>query len=167
MKVLKIKFGANGKKVDAFGIRFYGDIDSNAKQLGSIREIIPDPVMTPKVQNQRITIWYTFKKIRSFETISLSLIDLTDRLMGKNYMTMISSIDEIVDTTWPKYKGKPESKFPISERIHGYNAARGFSATVVKANTEAKYSMKEIEAIQELVKDFSRTVYGSSQNTLM
>jgi len=75
---------------------------------------------------------------------------------------MMSSIDELVDTTLPEFEGKPESRFPASERMHGYNGAGGFSVAAEKPNTKSKYSITEIEIIQELVTDYGRVVYGKT-----
>jgi len=43
MRVLKIKFGASGEEVDAFGIRFYGDIDRKIAHLGHVGEMFSAP----------------------------------------------------------------------------------------------------------------------------
>ena len=167
MKVLKIKFGTSGERVDAFGLRFYGDIDSKMIRLGHIAEMFSDPDMAPITQHRRITIWFTFKKIRSYDKVANLLNEIMTRLKGQGYSTLMSSIDELTDTTLPEYEGKPESKFPASERMHGYNAARGFSVTSEKTDITCKFSTKEIETIQELVIEFSRTVYGRTLNKLM
>jgi len=167
MKVLKIKFGTSGETVDACGIRFYGDIDSNMARFGHVGEMFSDPDLVPITQHQRVTLWFTFKRIRSYDSVATLLNDLMYRLKERGYATMISSIDELVDTTLPEYEGKPESKFPSSERIHGYNAARGFSATTEKTDIKSKLSIKEIETIQELVIGFSRMVDGNTLNQSM
>jgi hypothetical protein len=162
MKVLKTKFGMTGEKVDAFGIRFFGDIDNAAKHLGRIGEMFSDPDMSPMIKHQRITLWFTFEKIRPYERGSNLLRELVARLRGDGYTIVVSSIDDLADTTLPEYKGTPESAFPSTERMHGYNATGGFSVTAEKEKTEAKFSLKEIETIRALAIKFAHAVYGRS-----
>jgi hypothetical protein len=162
MKVLKIKFGMSGEKVDAFGIRFYGNIDSEVKHLCSIGEMFSDPDISPLIKDKRITLWFTFEKIRPYNKVSNLLSELTARLREEGYTIMISSLDELVDTTSLEYNGKPESRFPASERMHGHNATGGFSVTAEKTDAKLKFSMEEIETIQELAINFGRIVYGRS-----
>jgi len=167
MKVLKMKFGMSGEKANAFGIRFYGDIGSEAKHLGRMGEMFSDPDMSPAIRHQRITLWFTFEKIRPYEKGSNLLNELITRLREVGYASIISSIDELADTTAPEYAGRPESKFPASERMHGYNATGGFSVTAEKKDSEAKFSIKEIETIQKVAMKFSRIVYGESLKKLV
>jgi hypothetical protein len=167
MKVLKTKFGMSGEKVDSFGIRFYGDIDNTAKHLGHIGEMFSDPDMSPMIKHQRITLWFTFEKIRPYERGSNLLGELINRLRKEGHTIIVSSIDELVDTTLPEYEGTPESTFPAADRMHGYNATGGFSVTAEKENTEAKFSLKEIETIRELAIKFGRIVFGRSLKRLI
>jgi hypothetical protein len=162
MKVLKMKFGISGDKTDAFGIRFYGDIDDRAKILGSIGEMFSDPDMSPMVKHRRITLWFTFEKIYPYAKVSNFLGDLTAGLKRAGYTILNSSVDELVDTTSQEFEGTPESKFPPSERMHSYNAAGGFSVTAEKTDSKLKFTVEEIETIQELAIIFGRRVYGRS-----
>ncbi len=163
MIVLKMKYGMNGEKVDAFGIRFYGDIDKEAGRLGTISEILFDPDMQSMIKNKRITLWFALEKIRPCKDVSALLSELMARLERNGYEIMISSLDDLVDTTSPEYAGKPESRFPAYERmIHGYNATRGFSVTAEKRDQQLKISMAEIEIIQKMAVEFGRMVYNHS-----
>lgn len=47
MQVLKFKFGASGERVDAFGIRFFGDFDGRVEHGGTSSEILIDPDVPP------------------------------------------------------------------------------------------------------------------------
>ena len=160
MEVLKIKFGVNGDKVDAFGIRFYGDIDSKVKHIGRVGEIFSDPDMSPMIKYQRITFWFTFEKICPYEKVSNLLSELIAKLRKEEYAIINSSVDDLVDTTSLEFENTPESKFPASDRMHGYNASGGFSITSEKKDNKSKFSIKEIEIIQELAIKFGRIVYG-------
>jgi hypothetical protein len=162
MKVLKIKFGMSGDKADAFGMRFYGDIDNKAKHLGSIGEMLSGPDMSPMIKNKRMTLWFTFEKICPYIKVSHLLSELMTGLRKEGHTILTSSIDKLVDTTSLEYEGTPESRFPASERMHGYNAAGGFSVTAEKTDSKSKFSIKEIETIQELAIIFGRRVYGRS-----
>lgn len=163
MIVLKMKYGMNGEKVDAFGIRIYGNIDGNAGSLGKISKIQSDPEMPSRIENKRVTLWFSFEKIRPCKDVSNLLSESMARLKGKGYEIMISSLDDLVDTTSPEYAGKPESRFPAYERmIHGYNATSGFSVTAEKKDPKPKTSMAEIETIQRMATEFGQMVYGRS-----
>jgi len=162
MKVLKIKFGIGSDKNDAFGMRFYGDIDSKAKPLGSIGEIFSDPDVSPMIKNRRITLWFTFDKISPYSRVSNHLSALMGRLRKEGYTILNSSIDELVDTTSLEYEGTPESKFPPAERMHGYNAAGGFSVTAEKVDSMLIFSIEEIKSIQDIATVLGRKVYGRS-----
>ena len=159
---MKIKFGASGDKVDAFGIRFYGDVDSEGKQLGRISELFSDPDAPPMIKNKRITLWFTFEKIRSYGKTSNILDQLVAGLKEEGYEIIVSSMDDLVDTASLEYKGTPESRFPDSKRTHGYNAAGGFSVTAEKRDNKSKFFLEEIEAVQKLAKKLGRIVYGKS-----
>ncbi|MHB8910767.1 MAG: hypothetical protein ACYDAA_17980 [Syntrophales bacterium] len=161
MFVLKMKYGMNGEKVDAFGIRFYGDIDKDAGHLGTISQMLSDPDMPSMIKNKRVTLWFSLEKIRPCKDVSDFLSMLITRLKGYGYEIMISSLDNLVDTHSPEYSGKPESIFPAYERmIHGYNATGGFSVTAEKKDAESRISMIEIERIQKMAIEFGRLVYN-------
>jgi hypothetical protein len=162
MKVLKMKFGMSGAQVDAFGIRFYGNIDRKLEHLGTISEMLFDPDLPPMVRHKRITLWFTLARIRPYDKVSDLLGRLVIMLRKDGYEIIISSIDELVDTTSPEYARKPESQFPAPDRMHGYNAARGFSITAEKNDAKSKFTLEEIEIIQEAAVKFARTVYGQS-----
>ena len=164
MKVLKMKFGKSGEKVDAHGVRLFGDFDSNAGHLGSISEMISDPDVSPMIKNKRVTLWFIFQKVRAYKNAANLLAQLTDILKKEGYTIIVSSLDELVDTTLPEYKGKPESRFPASDRIHGYNAAGGFSVTAEKTDAKSKFSIEEIETVEELAQKFGFNVYGRPLN---
>lgn len=167
MKVLKTKFGMTGEKVDAFGIRYFGDIDSAAKHLGHIGEMFSDPDMSPMIKHQRVTLWFTFEKIRPYERGSNLLRELVARLRNGGYTIVVSSIDDLADTTTPEYEGTLERTFPSAERMHGYNATGGFSVTAEKENTQAIFSLKEIETVRALAIKFAQIVYGRSLQRLI
>jgi hypothetical protein len=162
MKILKIKLWRGANKADALGMRFYGDIDEQAKHLGSMGEMFLAPDMLPMIKYRRITIWFTFEKICPYNDVSDLLIELTARLNKAGYAIVTSSIDALADTSSLEYEGMPESRFPDSERMHGYNAAGGFSVTAEKADSQAFFSLEEIEAVQELAIIFGRQVYGQA-----
>ena len=163
MFVLKMKYGMNGEKVDAFGIRFYGDIDKDAGHLGKISQMLSDPDMPSMIKNKRVTLWFTLEKIRPCKDVSDFLGKLIARLKGLGYEIMISSLDDLVDTKSPGYSDQPESEFPAYERkIHGYNATGGFSVTAEKKDADSRISMIEIERIQKLAMEFSQMVYNRS-----
>ena len=163
MIVLKMKYGMNGEKVDAFGIRIYGNIDRNAGRLGKISELQSDPDMPSMIENKRITLWFAFENFRPCKDVSGLLSELMARLKENRYEIMISSLDDLVDTNSPEYAGKPESRFPAYERmIHGYNATSGFSVTAEKKDPKLKISMAEIETIQKMAIEFGRMVFGRS-----
>jgi hypothetical protein len=164
MKVLKMKFGMSGDKVDTHGVRFCGEFDSKVKHLGGISEMISDPDVSPMIKHKRVTFWFIFEKIYPYKKIINFLSQLMVRLRGEGYTIIVSSLDDLVDTTSPEYEGKPESKFPAPDRIHGYNAAGGFSVTAEKIDAKLKFSIEEIETIQELAIKFGHTVYGRSLN---
>jgi len=150
----------SGEQVDAFGIRFYGDFEGKIERVGTLSEIISDPDLPPLTKHKRITFWFTLEKIRTYSRVSSYLRELTYILKKEGYAIMVSSLDGLVDTTSPEYADKPESNFPASDRMHGCNAANGFSVTAEKADNKAKFSIKEIEAIQELIARFGQVVYG-------
>ena len=162
MRLLKIKFGRSGEKVDAFGLRFYGDFDSRIEHRGSFSEIITDPDFPPMTKNKRVTLWFIFEKIRPYNHVSGFLGELTSLLRKEGYVVVVSSIDGLVDTTSLDYEKKPERSFPNPNRMHGCNAANGFSITTEKAEAESKFSQKELVLIQDLAINFARTVYGRS-----
>lgn len=160
MKVLKMKFGMSGEKVNAFGIRFYGDIDNEVKHLGSISEILSDPDVSDMIKHKRITLWFTLENIYPYGEVLNLIGELKAGLREEEYEIMVSSLDDLVDTTSLEYASKPESRFPASDRMHGYNATSGFSVTAEKTDAESKFSIEEIETIQELAVKFGRLVYG-------
>ena len=167
MKVLKLNFGMTGKKVDAFGMRFYGDIDSKLGLIGSISEMVFDPDVSHMMKYKRITLWFNLEKIQPYKEISDLLDNLKIMLRKEGYSIIISSIDGLVDTTLPEYANKPESGFPPPDRMHGYNAASSFSVTAEKKDTKSKFSQEEIETIQVLAIKYGRTVYGRSLKRIM
>jgi hypothetical protein len=160
MEVLKMNFGMSDKKIDAHGIRFFGDIDSKAKHLTGISELIHDPDVSPMIKHKRVTLWYLFENIRPYIEVFDMINDITVRLREKEYTIIASSLDDLVDTTSGEYKGRPESRFPVPYRKRGYNAARGFSITAEKIDGKLEFSLMEIETIKELAAKVSCTVYG-------
>jgi hypothetical protein len=137
-------------------------VDNEGNKLGRISEMFSDPDAPSMIKNKRITLWFTFEKIRSYEQASNFLDQLVSGLKGKGYDVIFSSIDDLVDTTAFEYKGTPESNFPVSKRIHGYNATGGFSVTAEKRDNESKFVSEEIEAIEKMAKQVGRIVYGKS-----
>jgi len=160
MKVLKMKFGTSGEKADAFGIRFYGDLDRRLEDLGSISEMHSDPEPSPAAKHKKVTLWFTLKELRPYKKVSDLLGALTGLLKEKGYTIVISSVDGLADTTTPEYANKPEGKFPPSDRMHIYNASNGFSATAEKSDAGLKFSLAEIESMQKAAVRFSRMVFG-------
>jgi hypothetical protein len=162
MKIMKIKFGTGGEKTDAFGIRFYGDIDHGAKQLGHVSEMFSDPDSPALIKNKRITLWYTFEKIRPYQKVSHFLDKLLEKLRKEGYEIVFSSIDDLVETSLFDYQGKSTNNCLDSERTHGYNASGGFSVTAEKNDGKLVFFLEEIETILRLAKGTSRTVFGIS-----
>jgi hypothetical protein len=162
MQILKFKFGANGEGVDAFGIRFFGDFDGRMGQGGTFSEIFSDPDNPPLTTNQRVTMWFMFEKVRPYDRISRRLDQLSAGLIKRGYAIKISSLDGLVDTTSPEYADKPERHFRASCKMHGCNAATGFSVTAEKTDAKLKFSSKEIEAIKELAINLGHGIYGKS-----
>jgi hypothetical protein len=162
MKVLKMKFGKSGEKVDAHGVRFFGDFDSRAMHLGGISEMISEPDVPPMIKHRRVTLWYISKKIYPYKHIINLLSQLTAGLKAEGYTVMVSSLDDLVDTTSSEYGGKPESKFPASDRMHGYNAVGGFSVTAEITDAWPKFSVEEIETIRKLAIKTGKLLYGQT-----
>jgi len=167
MKVLKLNFGKRGKKVDAFGMRFYGDIDSEVGIIGSISEMVFDPDVPPMIQRKRITLWFNLEKLRPYKEISDLLDTLKLQLRREGYTIIVSALDELVDTTLPEYANRPESGFPPPDRMHCYNAASSFSVTAEKKDNLPKYSLEEIETLQVMAIKFGVTVYGRSLKRIL
>ena len=167
MKVLKLNFGKRGKKVDAFGMRFYGDIDSEVGIIGSISEMVFDPDVPPMIQRKRITLWFNLEKLRPYKEISDLLDTLKLQLRREGYTIIVSALDELVDTTLPEYANRPESGFPPPDRMHCYNAASSFSVTAEKNDNLPKYSLEEIETLQVMAIKFGVTVYGRSLKRIL
>jgi len=162
MKVFKIKFGMSGDKVDAFGLRFYGDFADTVGHDGSFSEIFSDPDMPPFTEHKRITIWFIFEKIKPYDKVSDFLRELTSLLKTEGYALKVSSIDGLVDTTSRDYEDKPEHSYSNPYRMHGCNAANGFSITAEKTDAGPKFTQKDILVIQELAVKFGRKVYGQT-----
>jgi len=162
MKVLKMRFGMGGEKADAHGVRFMGDFDPKAMRLGGISEMISEPDAQPMIKHKRITLWYIFKKIYPYKHVINLLSQLMAGLRAEGYTVMVSSLDDLVDTTSLEYRGKPESKFPASDRMHGYNAVGGFSVTAEIIGAGSKFSVEEIETIRKLAVKFGKIVYGQT-----
>jgi len=160
MKVLKMKFGTSGEKADAFGIRFYGDLDRRLEDLGSISEMHSDPEPSPAAKHKKVTLWFTLKELHPYKKVSDLLGALISILREKGYTIVVSSIDGLADTTTPEYENRPEGRFPPSDRMHLYNASNGFSVTAESSSAASKFSMAEIESIQKAAVRFSRIVYG-------
>lgn len=161
MKVMKIRFGKSGANVDGFGIRLYGDVDGDCAKLGSVSEIFSDTEPSHAIKSKRITVWFTFEKIRPYQGVSHFLDDVVQALKNDGYEIIYSSVDDLVDTSSPEYQGRPESLFPHSQRIHGYNAAGGFSVTAEKSvSTSILFSYAEIEGILAILQKTGRIIYG-------
>ena len=150
----------SGENVDAFGIRFYGDFDSRIGHDGSFSEIFSDPDAPPVAEHERITLWFIFEKIRPYDKVSDLIRQISAALKKKGYMIKVSSVDGLVDTTSQTYSNKPERHFPASYRMHGCNAATGFSITAEKVDAKLKFTVKEIVSIKELAVKFGQNIYG-------
>jgi hypothetical protein len=160
MKILKMKFGESGDDVDAYGIRFFGDFEKGAYRLGRLSEMISSHDTTPLTESKRVTLWFTFQSIRPYKSVSSLLDKLTIRLKSEGYKIAISSLEYLADTTSPEYENRPEGKFPVSDRMHGYNAAGGFSVTAEKTGKVTQFSMKEVETIHKLAMVEAQVIYG-------
>ncbi len=167
MKVLKLNFGQRGNKVDAFGMRIYGDIDSEVGLIGSISEMVFDPDVPPMIQRKRITLWFNLEKLRPYKEISDMLDALKLQLRREGYTIIVSALDELVDTTLPEYANRPESSFPPPDRMHCYNAASSFSVTAEKKDNLSKYSLEEIETLQVMAIKFGVIVFGRSLKRIL
>ena len=162
MQVLKFKFGMSGERVDAFGMRFFGDFGSRTGHGGPFSEILSDPDAPAMTKHPRVTLWFMFEKIRPYDKVSRLLDQLSAGLKKKGYTIKVSSIDGLVDTTSPDYADKPERRFPASCRMHGCNAAGGFSVTAEKTEAKLKFSSKEVAMIKEMTVKLGQTIYGRS-----
>jgi len=162
MQVLKFKFGHGGDRVDAFGLRFFGNFDSRTANGGTFSEILSDPDVAPMTTHPRVTLWFMFEKIRPYDNVSRMLDQLSAILKKKGYAIKNSSIDGLVDTTSAEYENKPERRFPASRRMHGCNAAAGFSVTAEKPDAKLKFSSKEIAMVKDLAVKLGQAIYGRS-----
>lgn len=93
MKLLKIELRMSGEKVDALGIRFYGDIDSEVKLLGRIGQMFSDLDMSPMIKHQKIILWFSFEKIHPYEKVSNFLSELLARLREEGYTACLHRQD--------------------------------------------------------------------------
>ena len=157
MKVFKIKFGKSGEKADAFGIRFLGDFDGKMGQNGSFSEIISPPDSAPLITHQRITIWFTFERIRPYDTVSGFVRELSELLKEKDYIIKYSFIDGLFNTTLLDDANPPEG---FSDPRDPGNAATGFSVTAEKHSAKLKFTVNEIVSVSEAAAKLSRTIYG-------
>ena len=96
MKVLKLSFGANGKKTDSYGMRFYGHIDSRLGLIGDLSEMIPDPDVPPMIKRKRVTLWFNYEKIQPYKEIS----NLLDNLKLQQGMKGIRSSFHRLISLW-------------------------------------------------------------------
>ncbi|MDD3250674.1 MAG: hypothetical protein PHF23_09980, partial [Smithellaceae bacterium] len=119
-----------------------------------------DPDAPPMTTHQRVTLWFMFEKIRPYDKVSRMLDHLSAGLKNRGYTIKISSFDGLVDTTSPEYDNKPERRFPASRRMHGCNAATGFSVTAEKTDGKLKFSSKEIFSIKEVAVQLGQEIYG-------
>jgi len=165
MKVLKMKFGMSGEKVDAMGIRFYGKIDRELEHLGSISEMLSDPDVSPMIKNKRVTLWFTLEQIRPYNQVLNLLGELIAMLKREKCTIINSSIDGLVDA--PEYTKKLEGKFAVNGILRGYNAAGGFSVTAEKNDSNLKFSLEEVEKIKNLSTEFGQIVYCCSLKRLI
>jgi|GEM_PF-3511874 len=83
MQVLKFKFGHGGDRVDAFGLRFFGNFDSRTANGGTFSEILSDPDVAPMTTHPRVTLWFMFEKIRPYDNVSRMLDQLSAILKKK------------------------------------------------------------------------------------
>jgi len=157
MKVFKIKFGKSGENADAFGIRFLGDFDGKVGQNGSFSEIISAPDSTPLITHQRITIWFTFERIRPYDSVSGFVRQLSELLKEKDYIIKYSFIDGLLNTTLLDDANQPEG---ISDQRDPSDAASGFSVTAEKQSTKLKFTVNEIVSVSEAAAKLGRTIYG-------
>ncbi|HRS82332.1 MAG TPA: hypothetical protein P5238_02520 [Smithellaceae bacterium] len=157
MKVFKIKFGKSGEAADAFGIRFLGDFDDKVGQGGSFSVIISSPDSAPLVTHQRITIWFTFEKIRPYDDVTGFIRRLTELLKEKDYIVKYSFIDGLFNTTLLD-RTNPAQK--LSEQKDADDAAAGFSVTAEKQSARLKFTVDEIVSVSEVAAKLGRTIYG-------
>jgi hypothetical protein len=125
-----------------------------------VSEIFSDPDAAPMTTHQRVTIWFMFEKIRPYDKVAHFLDHLSTSLRKKGYAVKMSSLDGLVDTTSPEYTDKPERRFPASRRMHGCNAANGFSVTAEKSDDKLKFSSKEIAFVKEVAVKLGYEIYG-------
>jgi len=96
MNVLKLSFGATGKKTDSYGMRFYGHIDSRLGLIGDLSEMIPDPDVPPMIKRKRVTLWFNYEKIQPYKEIS----NLLDNLKLQQGMKGIRSSFHRLISLW-------------------------------------------------------------------
>ena len=157
MKVFKIKFGKSGENADAFGIRFLGDFDGKVGRDGSFSVIISAPDSAPLITHQRITIWFTFERIRPYDEVSGFIRRLSELLKEKDYIVKYSFIDGLFNTTLLDDANQPEY---LSDRKNNYNAAAGFSVTAEKQSAKLKFTINEIVSVGEAAAKLGRKIYG-------
>jgi hypothetical protein len=166
MKILKMKFGESGDNVDAHGIRFFGDFENEAYRLSQISEMISSNDIAPPTEQKKLTLWFIFKRILPYKSVAGLLDMLILRLQSEGYTIVVSFVEHLADTTSPEYKYRSENKFPTSDRMHGYNAAGGFSVTAEKKGAGTQFSVEEIESMQKLAMDHAQIVYGHTLKTV-
>lgn len=159
MKVFKIKFGMSGENADAFGIRFLGDFEGRIGQNGSFSEIIAAPDSAPLITQQRVSIWFTFEKVRPCDDISGFIRRLTELLQEKDYLVKYSFIDGLYSTTLLE---DASSSPGLSDRKDSGGAASGFSVTAEKQNAKLKFTVEEIVSVSEAAAKVGRTLYGKA-----
>jgi len=157
MKVFKVKFGRSGENADAFGIRFLGDFDGKVGQKGSFSEIISAPGAAPMITHQRITIWFTFEKIRPYDDVTGFIRRLTELLKEKDYIVKYSFIDGLLNTTLLDDANQTKG---LSDQREPDNAASGFSVTAEKHSAKLKFTVNEIVSVSEAAAKLGRTIYG-------
>jgi len=157
MKVFKIKFGKSGEKADAFGIRFLGDFEGKVGRNGSFSEIIPAADSAPMIMHQRITIWFTFERVRPFDTVSGFVRQLTELLKEKDYIVKYSFIDGLFNTT---VMNDPNPTEGLSDQKVPGNAAAGFSVTAEKQSAKLKFTANEIVSVGEAAAKLGLKIYG-------
>lgn len=159
MKVFKIKFGKSGENADAFGIRFLGDFDGKVGRDGSFSVIISAPDSAPLITHQRITIWFTFEKIRPYDAVTGFIRRLTELLQEKDYIVKYSFIDGLFNTILLD-DANPAQK--LSGRKDAEDVAAGFSVTAEKQSAKLKFSINEITSVSETAAKLGCTIYGKN-----
>lgn len=166
--VLKIKFGEavksseNSEQMDSYGLRLYGYFPEEMELLFNISSLSESVVEygSSLTDCQHVSFWFQYHELLPIGQIMSISNQIEAMLAERGYTKVRFSLDNLVDTSNPSYKDRPEGQFPSEPNRCGYNAARGFSVVVEKPGTTADFTIDEIDSIQEMAIEFGCVVFG-------